>query len=210
MMSKFLFGLIICLALSASALADVNEWRFLVYLDEKEIGYHNFVLREQENHLQLHSEANFEYRLLFVKLYEYKHENTEIWSDNCLTGIKSRTETNGTTYRVSGQLKDDRLVLDGSAGAADLQGCNMSFAYWNPSFLKQDQLINVQNGEILEVDVSEPESVEIEVRGTRHTAWRYLLKAGDMKIELWYSQTHEWLALETEARGGRRLRYVLI
>ena len=209
-MFKSVLGLILCLVASANAMTDVQEWRFRVYLDDKEIGYHNFVLTKQEDQLQLHSQARFEYRLLFVKLYEYKHENTETWLGGCLTGIKSQTEENGKSFSVQGQLAEDRFVLEGSAGVTDLSGCNMSFAYWDPSFLKQKQLINAQNGEVLEVDVSEPESVQIVIRGTRQTAWRYLLKARDMEIELWYSQSNEWLALESEARGGRRLRYVLI
>jgi hypothetical protein len=41
-------------------------------------------------------------------------------------------------------------------------------------------------------------------------AYRYLLGAGELQIELWYSENKEWLALETEARGGRRLRYELL
>ena len=86
----------------------------------------------------------------------------------------------------------------------------MSFAYWNPDFLQQDRLINVQNGEVLEIEVSEPELVELEVRGVLQPAYRYLLGAGEMKIELWYSENNEWLALETDARGGRRLRYQLL
>ena len=67
-----------------------------------------------------------------------------------------------------------------------------------------------QNGEILDVEVSEPELVQLEVRGTLQSAYRYLLGAGEVKIALWYSENNEWLALETEARGGRRLRYQLL
>ena len=51
---------------------------------------------------------------------------------------------------------------------------------------------------------------EVEVRGVLQPALRYRLGAGEMKIELWYSENREWLALETEARGGRRLRYQLL
>jgi hypothetical protein len=86
----------------------------------------------------------------------------------------------------------------------------MSFAYWNPAFLKQDRLINTQNGEVLDIEVSEPERTEIEVRGVLQPALHYRLDAGEMTIELWYSENDEWLALETEARGGKRLRYQLL
>ena len=198
------------LALSTSVTAMQQEWRFQVFLDDKEIGYHDFILQEKDEQRKLQSEANFEYRMLFVKLFGYEHQNVETWSGNCLTGIESSTDANGKPFQVSGSLQGDRFVLSGTAGEAELPSCSMSFAYWNPAFLNQERLINVQNGEVLEVEVSEPELTQLEVRGEMQPAWRYLLGAGEMKIELWYSENHEWLALETEARGGRRLIYKLL
>jgi hypothetical protein len=198
------------LSLSATLVAADREWRFRVYLDDKEIGYHDFILEELDNQQRLQSEANFEYRLMFVKLFGYEHENTETWAGDCLTGIESTTDANGKPFRVEGFLRGDRFVINGTAGQAELPSCSMSFAYWNPAFLKQDRLINVQNGEVLDIEVSEPERVQLEVRGVMQPALRYLLGAGEMKIELWYSEDNEWLALETEARGGRRLRYQLL
>jgi hypothetical protein len=202
--------LIALMTLSASATATQQEWRFQVFLDDKEIGYHDFVLQEQDDQRKMQSEASFEYRLLFVKLFGYEHQNTETWLGNCLTGIESSTDANGTPFQVSGSLQGDSFVLSGTAGDANLPSCSMSFAYWNPAFLKQERLINVQNGEVLEVEISKPELTQLEVRGVMQPALRYLLGAGEMKIELWYSENHEWLALETEARGGRRLRYKLL
>ena len=202
--------MIAALALSASVTAADQEWRFQVYLDDKKIGTHDFVLQQLDNQRTLLSEANFEYRLMFVKLYGYEHENTETWSGDCLTRIESKTDANGKPFKVSGSLQGDRFVLSGSAGEAELPSCSMSFAYWNPVFLQQERLINVQNGEVHDIEVSEPELVQIEVRGVMQPAYRYLLDAGELKIELWYSEDNEWLALETEARGGRRLRYQLL
>lgn len=191
-------------------LANDQEWRFRVFLDNKEIGYHNFFLQQMDRQSQLQSEANFEYKLLFVKLFDYQHENTESWQDNCLIKIESRTDSNGEPFSVSGALEGNNFMLSGSAGEAELPACSMSFAYWNHAFLQQQRLINVQNGEVIDIDVSQPELVQLEVRGVIQPAYRYRLGAGEMKIDLWYSENHEWLALETDARGGRRLRYQLL
>ena len=205
-------GIAFCLAilLPLSASAAEQEWRFRVFLDNKEIGTHDFVIQQREDGLRVKSQADFEYKLLFVKLYDYKHETVETWSGNCLTSIESRTDANGKQYEVSGVLEHDRFVLRGSSGVEELPLCNMTFAYWNPAFLEQDRLINVQNGDMVDVEVSAPERVEIMVRGSLRKAFRCRLQAGEMEIELWYSENNEWLALESEARGGRRLRYELI
>ena len=189
MLKRFILTVTL-MALSASVWAGSQEWKFRVYLDDKEIGHHDFVLKELDNQRKLQSKANFEYRLMFVKLFGYEHQNTEIWTGDCLTEIESKTDANGKPFRVSGSLQGDRFVLSGTAGDAELPSCSMSFAYWNPAFLQQDRLINVQNGEVLDVDVSEPELVELEVRGEIQPAWRYELGAGEMRIELWYSDNH--------------------
>lgn len=209
-MIKNVIFLLILLFAAEAVNATEQEWRFRVFLDDKEIGYHNFFLQADEEVSRLQSEARFEYRLLFVKLFGYQHDNIEKWRGNCLTEINSKTDANGQPYQVNGSLDGETFLLSGSAGESQLPPCSMSFAYWNPEFLEQDQLINVQNGEVLDVEVSAPELVDLEVRGVMQPAYRYLLGAGEMKIELWYSENNEWLALETDARGGRRLRYQLL
>ena len=194
----------------ASEAAAADAWRFRVYLDDREIGYHNFYVQQYGDTRVLRSEASFEYRLMFVKLFHYEHENRETWNGNCLRSIDSRTDSNGEPYRVEGRLEPGAFRVDGSAGEADLPECVMSFAYWNPAFLEQGRLLNTQNGEFLEVDVSPPVAEPLTVRGEQQPSFRYRLEAGELRLDLWYSADHEWLALESEVRGGRKLRYELL
>jgi len=187
-----------------------GEWRFRVYLDDKEIGSHDFFLEQQGALRVLRSAADFEYRLLFVKLYEYQHVNRETWQGDCLSSIESSTDANGKPYAVLGQRAEGAFIVESDEGEALLPSCVMSFAYWNPEFLKQTHLLNSQNGEYLEVDVSAPVTEELRVRGELHRAIRYRLTAGDLELELWYSEDQKWLGLSSETEGGRTLRYELM
>jgi len=191
-------------------LSTERQWRFRVFLDDKEIGYHDFFLAEQGASRVLRTVAEFEYKLLFVKLYGYAHENSEEWQGDCLTRIESSTDDNGETLAVLGQQQQDTFIVQANRGAASLPPCVMSFAYWNPEFLKQTQLLNSQSGEYVEVQVSAPEPTEFEVNGEMRQALRYHLAAGSLKLQLWYSMDREWLGLESETKGGRMLRYVLL
>jgi hypothetical protein len=195
-------------ASGADSVADA--WRFRVYLDDREIGYHNFYLQQSGNLRVLRSEASFEYRLMFVKLFHYEHENRETWQGECLRSIESRTDSNGEPYRVDGWAETDHFRVDASAGEARLPECVMSFAYWNPAFLEQGRLLNTQNGEFLDVDISSPVAEPLVVRGEQQPSYRYRLEAGELRLDLWYSADDEWLALESEVRGGRKLRYELL
>jgi len=187
-----------------------DAWRFRVYLDDREIGYHHFYLQRSGDLSVLRSEANFEYRLMFVKLFHYEHENRETWRGDCLRSIESRTDSNGEPYHVDGQAESGHFRVAGSAGEAELPECIMSFAYWNPAFLDQAKLLNTQNGEFLEVEISPPVAEPLTVRGEPQAAYRYRLEAGELQLDLWYSANRKWLALESEVRGGRKLRYELL
>jgi hypothetical protein len=192
---KFLISLALAaLALPAFANTAEQAWRFRVYLDDKEIGYHEFRVRDQDGVRRLETEASFEYKLLFLTLYEYEHENTEIWKGDCLAEIQSRTDANGDPYEIRGTLAEDSFMLESSDGSAELPRCVMSFAYWK----------------FVDIEVGAPERVDLEVRGTVLPALRYRIEGEDLGIELYYSESQEWLALEADAAGGRKLRYELI
>ncbi|NCF63936.1 MAG: hypothetical protein GWP58_13880 [Gammaproteobacteria bacterium] len=193
----------------SEATASGDVWRFRVFLDDREIGYHHFYVAQFGDTQQLRSEANFEYKLLFVKLFHYEHENLEIWSGDCLQSIESRTDANGTPFRVEGRRADGKFHVASGEGDASLPDCIMSFAYWNPSFLEQGSLLNTQDGEYLQIEVSSPVFEELEVRGEQRPSYRYRLAAGALNLDLWYSPDQQWLALESETEGGRILRYEL-
>lgn len=193
---------------AAIALADLDQqWRFRVFLDEKEIGCHYYFLDERENDRLLQSVADFEYKLLFVKLFDYEHENNETWAGNCLTRIESSTDANGKPFAVKGEIQEEGFLVTGSTGEASLPACIMSFAYWNPEFLRATHLLNTQTGEYIEVSFEDPVGEVIDVSGEQWQSWRYRLSAGELIMDLWYSEAGQWLALRTEARAGRMLRY---
>lgn len=192
------------------ALSTERQWRFRVFLDDKEIGYHDFFLAEQGTSRVLRTVAEFEYKLLFVTLYDYTHENSEEWQGDCLTRIESSTDDNGEALSVLGTQQQGTFVVQANRGAASLPPCVMSFAYWNPEFLNQTQLLNSQSGEYVDVQVSTPESTEFKVHGEMRPALSYHLAAGPLKLQLWYSMDREWLGLESETKNGRMLRYVLL
>lgn len=195
---------------SAQGAGEQGAWRFRVYLDDREIGYHHFFLADNGETRELRSVADFEVRLLFVTLYDYQHENVETWAGDCLHSIASRTDANGTPHAVDGRRLPGGFRVEGSAGEQTLPECVMSFAYWNPAFLRQERLLNTQSGEFLDVKVSDPVEEALRVRGERRPALRYRLEAGELSLVVWYSADNEWLALESEVAGGRMLRYELI
>ena len=50
----------------------------------------------------------------------------------------------------------------------------MTFAYWNPDFLSQRQLLNQQTGEYVDVEVEQLGTESLEVRGEAVIATRFI------------------------------------
>jgi hypothetical protein len=177
------------------ALAEPLAWNFRVFLDEREIGHHHFTLRTDGGARELRSEARFQVRVLGLTVYRYVHDAMERWRGDCLQALDSTTDDNG-----------DREKVDWRGEPC---GCALSFAYWSPKILQGGLLLNAQTGRFEPVTVTSQGAETIEVRGRPTLSQRYRLAGANLAIDVWYAGT-QWVALESAAKGGRRLRYRLI
>ena len=186
-----------------------QQWRFKVFLDEQMIGYHKVMLNPDKTRATVQIEANFDVKFLFFTAYRYRHKNQEIWQNNCLETIESRTNDNGDIFYVNGLREQQGLTLYTHEGTQTLPGCVRTFAYWDPRLLQANRLLNAQTGEYLDVDIRLLGVEPLVIADQTITARRYRLLAENIEIDLWYSENMHWLALQTTTDSGRQLRYQL-
>lgn len=196
-------------AVTQAAPDESRRFDFNVFLNDKKIGTHSFELQSRNGVQEVQSNANFKYTVLFIPAYRYEHSNAERWSEDCLVEFNAKTNANGKKIQVSGKQAGAGFQVVGSDSVVNLPECVMSFAYWNRSFLQQDQLLNPQTGEYEDVEVREIGSEKIQVRGQQTAATRFELTSPNAKLTLWYSSSDEWVALESTAKGGHIIRYEL-
>ncbi len=197
----------------ATGLATANEnkhFNFKVFLDDKEIGQHTFVISPQDEEIVVTSEAQFNVKFWIISAYSYSHTSNEIWRGECLHTIEASTDDNGDSLFVRGSQKGESLQLHTHAGNNTLHGCVRTFAYWNPELLSDTKLLNVQTGEVEPVTFRLLGESTINVRDQAVTALHYRIENPEFSIDLWYSHTQEWLALESTTNNGARLRYVAL
>lgn len=192
----------------APARAD-RSWDFLVLLDEKPIGTHRFDLIEHGAERRLTSQAHMAVKVLFVTAYTYDHHDIEHWQGGCVSKLSSTTDDNGKKHRVDVQRRDGATTVQTLDGTRRLGECVSTFAYWNPAMLQQTQLLNSQDGEYVDVKITDAGVDSIVVRGVKTPARRYELRSEKLSIDLWYSQRQEWLALESKTERGQKLIYKL-
>ena len=198
-------------ALAAPAVGDPappRQWNFEVFLDDREIGYHRFELRNAGDALRLETRAEFEVKLLIITAFEYVHSNTELWQAGCLQRIEARTDSNGKRYEVSGEQRDGGFVLATGSGTTRIEDCVGSFAYWDQRLLQRGRLLNSQTGEYLEVELQRLPAATVTIGNREIAVDRYSLTARDMDITLAYAAgSGDWVALDSVVDGGRTLRY---
>jgi hypothetical protein len=208
-LTKLAAGMLL-LSVGASPIMANNDktWRFKVYLSDKEIGQHVFLVSEKDNQRHISIKADFDVNFLFINAYSYEHSNYEIWSKGCLTSIQSFTNDNGDKLFVKGERTGEQLTIESPSGVQKKSGCIKSFAYWDPSFLESKQLLNAQTGEVMSVMSDYVGTEKIVIRNKPVKAERYKLHTDDFTIDLWYAEDNqEWLALNSTTSGGSTLRY---
>jgi hypothetical protein len=205
-----LAGLVVFMNARADGAAElVGRWDFNVFINDKKVGEQYFEVTQIDGLKRVQTEASFKYRIFFIPAYSFEHTNSELWSDNCLVQFDSDTNANGKRTVASGKMDGSGFIVEGKEGLTELPHCVMTFAYWNPVFLKQERLLNPQSGEYLDVTVEELTPMELDVNGEAIAASRYKITAKELSLVVWYSDDFEWLALESEGKGGRIIRYEL-
>lgn len=195
-------------ATSAQATETVDAFEFDVFLDKKPIGYHSFELSREGDRTLLSTEAKFDIKVLFVTAFRYFHQNRETWSGDCLVEIEAQTDSNGKLSSIAGQQVDAGFELASGDTRETLDGCVKSFAYWNPSILEADRLLNAQTGVYEEVESRFDGEETLKIGGRKIDTRRYRLTSSRGDILLWYAaEGGQWLALDAPARGDRRIRY---
>lgn len=185
-----------------------GSWNFRVLLDGKPIGTHRFTLRTEGDRRLLRSVAAFDVKLLGITAYRYRHEADEQWQGDCLAALSSKTDDDGKPLAVQAQAvkgpDGEVLAVKSPKGDERLEGCVMSFAYWNPAMLRQTRLLNAQTGEHEKVRIEPLGEAKVEAQGQTVEAKRWRITGPESPVELWYSPQGDWLALESKVSKGKR------
>lgn len=204
---KYIFAAYFLLALlSGDALAS-QSWKFKVFLDEQEIGEHTFKVASFNNKTHVTINAEFDVYFLFINAYSYRHTNYEVWDDKCLQSVKSKTSDDGDELYVQAEYESEQFNIKTPTGQYSAGGCIKTFAYWDPTFLISQRLLNAQTGEIEPVRVEKIGEEDLMIRSKLTSAMHYRLTTDDYVIDLWYSKNNEWLALNSTTKNGSVLRY---
>lgn len=194
-----------------------------VYLDDREVGRHEFRFTSLNDGLEVISSASFDVRFAFITLFSYEHRARETWRNGCLQRLESETDEDGDEHAVSGSLENGTLQLETLGGERRIDhDCPWSFAYWTPALLERELLVNPQDGRAFHSEFESMGSQTLEVGGKdqKAQAWELQTRALDddqgdgesdttapLRLTVYYDDDGQWLGLDSALENGRTLRY---
>ncbi len=185
--------------------APLGRLAFAVYRDESEIGQHTLDFALEGERLTVDIDIELEVKIAFITAYRYSHQNRVTWSGGRLEGFASRTDDNGTAYRVEAAQKGDHLVIDGEKGQITAPADTLPATYWPAGFVTRKRWINTQTGALIHSTVTSLGRETVEAEGEATTAERFGLR-GDVDLDLWYAEGR-WVKLAFTGPKGSRIDY---
>lgn len=121
-------------------------WLFRVEREGRDIGRHRIELRPSADGFEVRVEIDLAVRFAFLTLYRYTHENGEVWQDGRLSGFASRTDDNGTRYRVACTREARGFAIESSEGSFRAPADAVATTYWHRGFTRSPVWIDSMRG----------------------------------------------------------------
>jgi len=203
--------LLLCLAsLSGPAWSATSQtYDFKVFLGKDEIGRQRFDVSSEGERTRVRVDAQFKVRFLYITVYTYRHTNVETWEGACLQEICAETDDNGESFFVNGILRKGQLQVETQAGDWSSDGCIKTFAYWNAEWITGERLLNSQTGELQPVSIRVIGEETIPVLGVPTRTTHRRIVTDKFAVDLWYTLSGRWVALQSTTKKGDTLRYTL-
>ncbi len=180
--------LLVLLGPERAAFASLPEAHsFTLLRDGAPIGSHTIAFSRDGEDLIVKIDIRIDVKVLGITFFRYRHENREVWRNDRLVSIRTRTDDDGTRMGIDGRQEDGRFVVTTIAGERHVYPADVvPTSYWNPRTRLQSVLLNSQDGAPLRVTVT-PDGREAVAsdRGNIPDARKFVV-AGELNLNLWY------------------------
>ena len=184
-----------------AAVPEDGDILFEVFRDgDSDLGRHTLRFEQRGEELHVFIDIELEAKFGFITVFEYSHSNHEVWVDDTLVSIETKTNNDGEQLFVNGKTVDGGFEVTTRDGTELLPADIVPTSYWNARTLEGGELLNTQTGELVEVNLSKRGMDTLEIGGRQIDAQRYRMY-GDLDLDLWYAADNEWVKIAFEIAG---------
>ncbi|MBK8199915.1 MAG: hypothetical protein IPK75_16335 [Acidobacteria bacterium] len=182
--------------------------RFNVLREGKPFGSHTVKFsKDADGNLTAQTDVSLKAGLGPVTLFRYTLDATETWVDGKLVAVTGAVNDDGKKRSVKAVRKGAGLAVDGTDFKGTAPAGIIPASHWNFAQTRAGKLLSTEDGEILDVKVSEIGREQINAGGQKIEANHYRLDSA-IDVDLWYDDEGRWVKLAFEARG-QEIEYVL-
>ena len=175
--------------------------RFDVVRSGDVIGTHevDFALAGQALSVTTHIEV--EVRVLNVKLFEFRHNGTEVWTDGRLQKFDSETLDDDSNFFVVGRATAEGFQMTNRKGVETAAADIMVASYWTPEIARRTELIDPQRGRVKQQQLLGKDTIKVAVGSATLDATRYTI-SGVNDGWVAYDDRGRWLAAQLNKKGS--------
>jgi hypothetical protein len=183
--------------------------RFQVKRAGSEIGTHQVTFRRAGERLTVKVDIDLSVGIGPIKFFKYTHDNTTTWVDGQVVRMTTRTDDDGTAYRVDARrTATGALEVATQDGTRTVEGDILPSTYWIADTINADKLLNTQKGTVEEITVDADGTDRVRTADGELEAQRYVIH-GALDTHIWYQEQGRWVGLAFDARG-ERITYHLV
>jgi hypothetical protein len=170
------------LASNAPALAETT--RFVITRDGDRIGTSTIEIDHSGADVTVSTATDLAVNVLFFTAYRFKQTTTERWNNGHLVNLNGTTDNNGTRHKVAVR-SNGVLLLTVDGKTSPLDNNIVPSTLWNPEFLRHSVMLDVQDGKIMRVSVTDNGADTLDLGGEEVQAHHCAIKARYSE-DVWY------------------------
>jgi hypothetical protein len=168
--------------------ANLNEIKFEIYRNNKNVGYHNIIFSRDKGVLTVKNEIQFNIKKMGISFYKYQSEGTEVYDlEGLLFSFNSKTSDNGKLKFCNIKVKNNKNYL--IEGTNYKGSFNKEFAissYWNHEILRKKIQISGITCKIRNQKVTFLKNETIEVNGQKTKTSVFNILGEELDTQIWY------------------------
>ena len=180
--------------------------RFAISRDGDPIGTSTVEIDRSGDDVTVSITTDLTVNVLFFTAYRFKQTTTERWNSGHLVNLNATTDNNGTRHKVAVRSSGNRRQLTVDGKTSPLDDDIVPSTLWNPEFLRHSAMLDVADGKIMPVSVTDNGMDTLGLDGKEVQAHHYTINARYSEA-VWYDSQGQLVRVKVIGPDGSVILY---
>ena len=173
---------------------------FNVYRNGSQIGFHKINFSGNQEAINVLIEIKFEVTFLGFVVYDYLHNNNEIWNGNSLVKLESTTNVNGDPHICNLKKSNSAYLINGTHETKTLNTSPLQTSYWNKILVQERfrKVLNTQDCSNIDFQINLIGEEKIYNNSLLSDHYKMIgneVTGEKVDIDIWYDKSDQWVKM---------------